>query len=71
MLKSTYFIYLPLVFDCVVVLRPSQPICVMSNSVSLPNHAFTGQVYSSKPLTSIVQILKLTTAFLESAEGRE
>ena len=30
-------------FVCVEVLRPSQPIGVMSNSVSLPNHTFTGQ----------------------------
>ena len=30
-------------FVCVVVLRPSQPIGVMSSAVSLPNHTFTGQ----------------------------
>ena len=28
---------------CVEVLRPSQPIWVMSSAVSLPNHTFTGQ----------------------------
>ena len=31
------------VFDCVEVLRPSQPNGVMSSAVSLPNHTFTGQ----------------------------
>ena len=30
-------------FVCVEVLRPSQPIGVMSSMVSLPNHTFTGQ----------------------------
>ena len=30
-------------FVCVEVLRPSQPIGVMSSTVSLPNHTFTGQ----------------------------
>ena len=40
---------------CVEVLRPSQPNRVMSSAVSLPNHT-TGQVKSSKPLTSIVHI---------------
>ena len=30
-------------FDCVEVLRPSQPNGVMSSAVSLPNHTFTGQ----------------------------
>ena len=53
-------------FVCVEVLRPSQPNGVMSSAVSLPKHTFTGQGYS-KRLTSIV----LTTALLESAEGRE
>ena len=28
---------------CVVVLRPSQPIGVMSSMVNLPKHMFTGQ----------------------------
>ena len=37
---------------CVEVLRPSQPNGVMSSLVSLPNHTFTGQAYSSKRLTS-------------------
>ena len=31
------------VFVCVAVFRPSQPNGVMSSSVSLPNHTFTGQ----------------------------
>ena len=30
-------------FVCVDVLRPSQPIGVMSSAVNLPNHTFTGQ----------------------------
>ena len=30
-------------FVCVEVLRPSQPNGVMSSTVSLPNHKFTGQ----------------------------
>ena len=30
-------------FVCVEVLRPSQPNGVMSRTVSLPNHTFTGQ----------------------------
>ena len=30
-------------FVCVEVLRPSQPIWVMSGVVNLPNHTFTGQ----------------------------
>ena len=41
-------------FVCVEVLRPSQPNGVMSSAVSLPNHTFTGQAWSSKRLTSIV-----------------
>ena len=35
---------------CVEVLRPSQPNEVMSSAVSLPNHTFTGQAWSSKRL---------------------
>ena len=31
-------------FVCVEVLQPSKPNGVMSNTVSLPNHTFTGQV---------------------------
>ena len=31
------------VFVCVEVLRPSQPIGVMSSPVSLPSHTFTGK----------------------------
>ena len=30
-------------FVCVEVLRPNQPNGVMSSTVSLPNHTFTGQ----------------------------
>ena len=30
-------------FVCVEVLQPSQPNGVMSSTVSLPNHMFTGQ----------------------------
>ena len=44
-------------FVCVEVLLPSQPSVVMSSTVSLPNHTFTGQALSSKRLTSIVHIL--------------
>ena len=43
-------------FVCVEVLRPSQPNEVMSSTVSLPNHTFTGQALSSKRLTSIMHI---------------
>ena len=43
-------------FVCVEVLRPSQPSGVMSSAVSLPNHTFTGQAYSS-----IVSILSPET----------
>ena len=38
-----YHIYRICLFVCVEVLRPSQPIGVMSSAVSLPNHTFTGQ----------------------------
>ena len=60
-------------FVCVEVLRPSQPCQVMSSAVNLPNHMLTGQALSSKQLTSIVHIFcqKLTTAILESGEGKE
>ena len=46
---------------CVEVLRISQPNGVMSSAVSLPNHMFTGQAYSSKRLNSIVHILSPVT----------
>ena len=36
------FVYV-CVFVCVEVLRSSQPNGVMSSTVSLPNHMFTGQ----------------------------
>ena len=48
-------------FVCVEVLRHSQPNRVMSSSVSLPKHTFTGQALSSKWLTSIVHILSPET----------
>ena len=48
-------------FVCVEVLRPSQPNGVMSSAVSLPNHTFTGQAWSSKRLTSIVHSLSPET----------
>ena len=38
--------------DWVELLWPSQPIRVMSTTVSLPNHTFPGHAYSSKWLTS-------------------
>ena len=44
-------------FVCVEVLQPSQPNGVMSSTVSIPNHTFTGQALSSKQLTSFVHIL--------------
>ena len=46
------------------VLQPSQANGVISSSVSLPNHTFTGQALSSKPVTGIVHILL-------PAEGKE
>ena len=48
-------------FVSVELLRPTQPIGVMSSAVSLPNHTFTTQAYSSKQLTSIVHILSSET----------
>ena len=48
-------------FVCVEVLRPSQPNGVMLSAVSLLNHTFTRQAYSSKRLTSIVHILSPET----------
>ena len=48
-------------FVCVAVLRPSQPNVVMSSAVSLPNHTFTGQAWSSKRLANIVHILSPET----------
>ena len=48
-------------FVCVEVLRPSQPNGVMSSAVSLPNHTFTGQAYSSRRLTRIMLILSPET----------
>ena len=45
-------------FVCVEVLRPNG---VMSSAVSLPNHTFTVQAWSSKRLTSIVHILSPET----------
>ena len=60
------------VFDCVEVLRPSQPNGVMSTAISLPNHTFTKQASSSKWLTSIVHILSPETDNCPSwISGRE
>ena len=50
-----------LLFVCVEVLRPSQPNGVMSSAVSLPNNIVLCTFFRQK----------LTTAVLESAEGRE
>ena len=59
-------------FVCVEILRSSQPNGVMSSVVSLPNHTFTGQAYSSKRLTSIVHILSPETDKCPSwISGRE
>ena len=59
-------------FVRVEVLRPSQPNGVMSSTVSLPNHTFTGQALSSKRLTSIVHILSPETDNCPSwISGRE
>ena len=67
-LSSRYFT----VRFCVEVLRPSQPNQVMSSTVSLPNHTFTGQALSSKRLTSIVHILSPETDNCPSwISGRE
>ena len=44
-------------FVCIEVLRPRQPNGVMSSAVSLPNHTVTGQIWSSKRLTSTMHIL--------------
>ena len=50
----------------------SQPNGVMSSAISLPNHMFTGQAYSSKGLTSIVHILLPETDNCPSGiSGRE
>ena len=59
-------------FVCVEVLLPSKPNGVMSSAVSLPNHTFTGQAWSSKRLTSIVHILSPETDnCLSWISGRE
>ena len=64
-------LFCPLV--CVEVLQQGQPNGVMSSTLSLPNHTFTGQAQSSKRLTIIVHVLcqKLTTALFESVEGND
>ena len=59
-------------FVWVDVLWPSQPNWVMLSAVSLPNHTFTGQAWSSKRLTSIVHILLPETNNCPSwSNGRE
>ena len=72
--KSNRFCWLLCLFVCVEVLRPSQPIRVMSCAVSLPNYTFSWTV---SVLLAVNQYLwtffrqKLTSAPLESAKGRE
>ena len=57
---------------CVEVIQSSQPNWVMSSTVSLLNHIFTGQAWSSKQLISIVHILTLETYNCPSQfRGRE
>ena len=58
---ENYKLEILFLFICVEVLQPSQPNGVMSSAVSLPNHTFTGQAWSSKRLTSIVHILSPET----------
>ena len=59
-------------FVCVEVLRPNQTNGVMSSAVSLPNHTFTGQAWSSTRLTSVVHILSPETDNCPSwISGRE
>ena len=41
--SNQFFVMSQLLFVCVEVLRSSQPNGVMSSTVSLPNHMFTGQ----------------------------
>ena len=67
------YMYVVLYFVCVEVLQPSQPNGVMSSSVSLPNHTLLGRLspISGEPVLCTFFRQKLTTALLESAEGRE
>ena len=62
--KEKRFKELKVLFVCVEVLQPSKPNGVMSSVVSLPNHTFTGQAYSSKRLISIVHIPLPETGFI-------
>ena len=43
-------------FVCAEILRPSQPIGVMSSTVRLPYHTFLGRLSPQKPLTVLVHI---------------
>ena len=56
---------------CCVVLQPSQPNGIMSSTVNLPNHTFTGQAQSTKRLTSIVHSFARNwqLAFLNQQKG--
>ena len=54
-------IQLPNKIVCVEVLWPNQPNGVILSVVSLPNHTFTEQAYSSRRLTGIVHILSPET----------
>ena len=62
-----------LVFVCVEVLRPSQPNGVMSSAVSYLTTRLLGRLspLSGLPILCTFFRQKLTTALLESAEGRE
>ena len=60
-------------FVCVEVLRPSQPNGVMSSAVVYLTTRLLGRLspLSGLPVLGIFFRQKLTTALLESAEGRE
>ena len=53
-------------FVCVEVLQPCQPNGVMSSTVILPYHTFTGPTKSSKQLTSTVHIPSPETDVFEN-----
>ena len=58
---------------CIEVLWPSQPIRVMSSTVSLPNHMFSWVVLVLQAINQYLCTFfpqKLTTALLESVEER-
>ena len=45
-----------MLYVCVEILWPSQPIRVMLSVVRLPNHTFPGQALSSKQLNKLVLV---------------